>query len=94
VSRRPSGGRQVPEQLPLDEPQASPKKTPARAEPDQLAKAAIARGAKPSVTPGHVKLTFTLDLPRALAKRLSARAIRESRNLGGVICDILGRETQ
>jgi hypothetical protein len=32
--------------------------------------------------PGHVKLTFTLDLPRELAERLSARAIRAGSNLG------------
>jgi hypothetical protein len=45
--------------------------------PEQAAEADIARRAKPSVVPGHVKLTFTLDLPRELAERLSARAIRE-----------------
>jgi hypothetical protein len=33
------------------------------------------------VVPGHVKLTFTLDMPRELAERLSARAIREHVNL-------------
>jgi hypothetical protein len=29
-----------------------------------------------------VKLTFTLDLPRGLAEQLTARAIREGKNLG------------
>jgi len=33
-------------------------------------------------------------LPRELAERLSARAICETRNLEGVVFDILGKETQ
>jgi hypothetical protein len=42
------------------------------------------------VVPGHVKLTFTFDLPRELAERLSARAIREDRNLEAVLIEMLG----
>jgi hypothetical protein len=42
------------------------------------------------VVPGHVKLTFMLDLPRELAERLSARAIREGRNLEAVLIEMLG----
>jgi len=38
-----------------------------------------------------VKLTFTLDLPREVAERLSARAIREGINLDAVLADILGK---
>ena len=49
----------------------------------------IARRAKPSVVPGHVKLTFTLDMPRELAERLSARAIREGVNLEAAIVETL-----
>jgi len=94
VSRRSSGGRRATEQLPLEEAPAPPKKTSVRAEPDRMAKAAIARRAKPSAIPGHVKLTFTLDLPRELAERLSARAIRETRNLEGAISDILEKEAK
>jgi ABC-type uncharacterized transport system substrate-binding protein len=52
----------------------------------------ILKGAKPAdlpveqrarslVLPGYVKLTFTLDVPRALAEQLIARAIREGKNL-------------
>jgi hypothetical protein len=37
------------------------------------------------VVPGHVTLTFTLDLPREAAARLSARAIREGVNLDAVV---------
>jgi len=38
------------------------------------------------VVPGHVKLTFALDLPRELAERLSARAIRQGVNTASRIC--------
>jgi hypothetical protein len=41
--------------------------------PEQAARAYIARRAKPSVVPGHVKLTFTLDMRREVAGRLSVR---------------------
>jgi len=45
--------------------------------------------AKPSMVPGHVKLTLTLEMPRALAERLSARAIREGKNLEAVVIEVL-----
>jgi len=57
--------------------------------PEQAARVYIARRAKPSVVPGHVKLTFTLDMPRELAERLSARAIREGVNLEAAIVETL-----
>jgi len=41
------------------------------------------------VVPGHVKLTFTLDLPRELVERLSVKAIREGRNLEAVVVEAL-----
>jgi hypothetical protein len=58
-------------------------------EPELAAKAAIARRAKASALPEHVKLVLTLDLRRALAERLSAKAIREGKNLDGVVIEIL-----
>ena len=58
--------------------------------PEQAAKAAIARRAKPSALPDHVKLVLTLDLRRTLAKRSSAKAIREGKNLDGVVIEIRG----
>jgi hypothetical protein len=36
-----------------------------------------------------VKLTFTLDMPRELAERLSARAIRDQRNIEAVVIALL-----
>jgi hypothetical protein len=86
--RRRSSATSPSEQLPLEAP-PPPQCSHDRADVDQVAKAAIARRAKPSAIPGRVKLTFTLDLKRELAERLSARAIRETKNLEGVIADIL-----
>jgi len=79
-----------PEQLILP-PAPAAEKTKSRVipAPEQAAKTYIARRAKPSVVPGHVKLTFTLDMPRELAERLSARAIREGVNLEAVIINLL-----
>jgi len=53
--------------------------------PEQIAKVAIARRAKPSAVPGNVKLTLTFDIPRELAERLSAHGIREGTSLEAVI---------
>ena len=47
-----------PEQLPLPTPSASTSRSRTKPAPEQAAKAYIARRAKPSVVPGHVKLTF------------------------------------
>jgi len=86
------------EQLVLPTPAPPPKETPKRGgrtrAPEEAAKDYIRRRAKPSVVPGHVKLTFTLDMPRALAERLSARAIREGINLEAILMEILGKSGQ
>ena len=70
--------REGTEQLPLPTPPTSKSRQRITPAPEQAAKAYIARRAKPSVVPGHVKLTFTLDMPRELAERLSAGIIREA----------------
>ena len=62
--------------------------------PEQAARAYIARRAKPSVVPGHVKLAFTIDLPREVAERLSAEAIREGVNLEAVVVNLLTKGHQ
>ena len=77
------------EQLPLP---VTPPKARTRPTPEQAAKGAIARRDKASVVPGHVKLVITLDIPRELAERLSARAIREGVNLEAVVVEMLGEE--
>jgi hypothetical protein len=58
-------------------------------QPEQAAKVAIARRAKPGAPPGHVRLVLTLELRRAFAEQLSARAIAEGKNLEAVVIDLL-----
>jgi len=62
--------------------------------PEAAAKLAIARRAKPSPVPGHVKLTLTLEMERGLAERLSARSIREGKNLEAVVIEALRDSVQ
>jgi hypothetical protein len=89
--RRRRDERDMPEQLILPAPAPAAPKARRRIAPtpEQAAKNYIGRRAKPSVVPGHVKLTFTLDMPREVAERLSARAIREGVNLEAVVVDAL-----
>jgi hypothetical protein len=58
-------------------------------EPEEAAKLAIARRAKPGAPPGHVRLILTLELRRALAKQLSAKTIRSGKNLEAIVIDLL-----
>jgi hypothetical protein len=50
-----------PEQLSLPTPSAPKSRQRIKPAPEQAAKAYIARRAKSSVVPGHMKLTFTFD---------------------------------
>jgi hypothetical protein len=84
--RRPNVARM------LDQPElpiAAPKRRAASVEPEEAAKVAIARRAKPGAPPGYVRLVLTLELRRALAEQLSAQAIRQGKNLEGVVIDLL-----
>jgi hypothetical protein len=58
-------------------------------DPEQAAKVAIARRAKPGAPPDHVRLVLTLELRRAVAEQLSARAIRSGKNLEAIVIDML-----
>ena len=78
-----------PEQLPLPTPSAPKPRQRIKPAPEQAARAYIARRAKPSVVPGHVKLTFMLDMPCEVAERLRARAIRDGVNLDAVVIKLL-----
>src|SRR5262245_23997888 len=78
-------GTDQPAQLPLPPPTAPKSRQRITPAPEQAAKAYIARRAKPSVVSGHVRLTFTLDMPRELAERLSARAIHRGVSLEPVV---------
>ena len=64
-------------------------RVPTGANPEEAAKVAIARRAKPGAPPDHVRLVLTLELRRALAEHLSAEAIRSGRNLEAVVIDML-----
>jgi hypothetical protein len=84
VSRRRRGTDQ-PDQLSLPTTSASKSRQRITPAPEQAAKAYITPRAKPSVVPGHKKLTFTLDIPRELAERLECPCYprwRESRRGG------------
>jgi hypothetical protein len=56
-----------------------------------VAKVAVARRTKPSARPGYVRLALTLEVPRELTERLTARALREERNLEAVVVSLLER---
>ncbi len=58
-------------------------------EPEEAAKLAIARRAKPGAPPDHVRLMLTLELQRALAEQLSISAIRTGKNLEAIAISIL-----
>ena len=78
-----------PEQLALPSPSTAKARTRFQIPPEVAAREYIKRRSKASVVPGHVKLTFTVDLPRELAERLSAEAIRESVNIEAVVVKML-----
>ena len=69
-------------------PLSAPSKARGGVDPEQAAKVAIARRAKPGAPPGCVRLFLSLELRQALAEQLSA-AIREGKNLEGVVIDLL-----
>jgi hypothetical protein len=71
----------------------SPKK--ASGSTEEIARKAVAR--RPTTPSGRVSYTLSLALPRDVAERLTARAIRESKNIEAVITEILeaeGRRTK
>jgi hypothetical protein len=70
-------------------PLAPPTRRTGFVEPEQAAKVAIARRAKPGAPPGYVRLVLSLELRRALAEQLSAQAIRQGKNLEGIMIDLL-----
>jgi Mg-chelatase subunit ChlI len=88
VSRRKLADRRIPSTMPSSRSPCRRSGVPG-VEPEQAAKLAVARRARPSAVPGHVKLTLTLDVPRALAEWPSAKAIREGKNLEALVAEIL-----
>ena len=70
-------------------PLAATAKNLADLDPEKAVKLAIARRAKPSSVPDHVRLVLTLELRRELAEKLSERAIREERNIEAIMIALL-----
>ena len=58
-------------------------------EPEEAAKLAIARRAKPSPVPDHVRLVLTLELRRELAEKLSLKAIKSERNIEAIVIGLI-----
>jgi hypothetical protein len=81
-------GRPMPKPSPFPpEPRKGPQK--AALTPEQIARKVTDKRPSPVGQPTKVELTIKIVLPRELAERLTARAIREGRNIEAVIQEIL-----
>jgi hypothetical protein len=92
VARRRAKPAQAADQSELDfrtRPATPTERTRTPADVEEAARAAIARRAQPGAPSGKVKLTLTLYLNQQRAERLATRAIREEKNLEGVVAEIL-----
>ena len=58
-------------------------------EPAAAARLAVARRAKPSPVPDHVRLVLTLELRRELAEKLSLKAIKSERNIEAIVIGLI-----
>jgi hypothetical protein len=76
-------------QLDFTQPPAARKPSRSVVDIEKAARTAIARRAQAAPFKHKVKLTLTLYLNREKAERLSARTIREGKNLEALIAEIL-----
>jgi hypothetical protein len=60
--------------------------------PEETARSAVAR--RPKSPTGNVLFTITLALPPGLAEKLTARAIREGKNIDAIVTEILEAEAR
>ena len=67
-----------------------PKRAPKIPRPEEAAEIAVSRWTKP-LGRARAREADTTLLPRELAERLSAQAIRERKNLEAVVIEILGQ---
>ena len=58
-------------------------------EPAAAARLVVARRAKPSPVPDHVRLVLTLELRRELAEELSLKAIKSERNIEAIVIALI-----
>ena len=70
-------------------PKQRTRKEPTPDTPKELARAATAHDAPAGPSGDKVKVPLTLTLKRAHAERLTARAIREGKNLDALVAEIL-----
>jgi hypothetical protein len=70
-------------------PKPRTKKQPTPHSPEELARAATAHDASAGPSGDKVKVPLTLTLSRAQAEHLTARAIREGKNLDALVAEIL-----
>jgi hypothetical protein len=70
-------------------PKQRTKKQPTSNTPEALARAATAHDASAGPSGDKVKVPLTLTLSRAQAERLTARAIREGKNLDALVAELL-----
>ncbi len=68
------------------------KPTPLAGEPEQAAQAAMALEKVATPSGDKVKLTLTVYLRRRQAEKLTARAIREGKNLEALVAELLEAE--
>jgi hypothetical protein len=80
--------------LDFSQPPAPSKPSRSVIDVEKAARTAIARRAQPAPLKNKVKLTLTLYLNREQAERLSARAIREEKNLEALVAEILEAESR
>src|SRR5262245_21606540 len=81
----------VPPAAPAPELPFPPRKPPHRFSPEEMARSAIAR--RPTTPSGHrVKYTVTMFLRRETAEALTARAIREGKNVPGLMAELIEAE--
>jgi hypothetical protein len=66
-----------------------PKKQPVPHTPKDLARAATSHDTPAGPSGDKVKVPLTLTMRRAAAERLTARAIREGKNLDALVTEIL-----
>jgi hypothetical protein len=65
----------------------APGKPPRKPVPEEMAKDAIAH--EEAVGPDRVRMTFRVILGRQQAEMLAARAIREEKNIGALVTEII-----
>jgi len=90
VSRR----RARPDRSGVEQPEPPLAATPRKRlstllEPAAAARLAVARRAKPSAVPDHVRLVLTLELRRELAEKLSLEAIKSERNIEAIVIGLI-----